>query len=399
MRPAVLSGVRYGAVTASSIALSVLGWSAPGTEDVADIWLPWMDAVARHGLIKGYAEIGADYPPGAAALLLAARRLLPAAADLTVVKALLAAAQLVSTLLFAVFCRRTGPSLCFVAAVALSASTLGYLDMLFAAPLVVALFAALDKRPALSATAFTIACVVKWQPLILLPFLLPLWIEQARKVSIGHVVLAAGPSLAICAAIAWWFWPEIWLAFGEAFAHGTWSAYALNLPWLLQVAVGLSPQVTDAPDHAILALRLLFAAIYLPLVVRALSRRGSAEDALTYGLAGFATYFMLAPSVHENHLFTATVLAFVLWARDRSMAWPAIGIALFANLNLVVFYGLAGAVLFSPGPRFALLTGALSAVATAAYCYGLYRLIAGSPARDSPTGSAGGPSAIAAGNR
>ena len=399
MRPAVLSAARYGAVAASSIALSILGWSAPGTEDVADIWLPWMDAVARHGLIKGYAEIGGDYPPAAAALLFAARRLLPAASDLTVVKALLATAQLISTLLFAAFCRRTGPSLCFVAAVALSASSLGYLDILFTAPLVVALFAALDKRPALSATAFTLTCLVKWQPLILLPFLLPLWIEQARKVSIGHIALAAGPSLAICAAIALGFWPAIWLAFGQAFAHGIWSADALNLPWLLQVAVGLSPQVMEVPDRAILALRLLFAAIYLPLVVRALSRRGSAEDTLTHALAGFATYFMLAPSVHENHLFTAMVLAFVLWARDPSKAWPALGIALFANLNLVVFYGLAGAVPFSPGPRFALLTGALSAVATGAFCYGLYRLIAGSPARDSPTGSAGGPSATAAGNR
>ena len=130
----------------------------------------------------------------------------------------------------------TGPSLCFVAAVALSASSLGYLDILVAVPLIVALFAALDKRPALSSTALTIACLVKWQPLILLPFLLPIWIEQARKISIAHVALAAGPSLAICAAIAWWFWPEIWLAFGQAFAHGTWSADALNLAWLLQVA-------------------------------------------------------------------------------------------------------------------------------------------------------------------
>ena len=371
----------------------------PGTEDVSDIWLPWIDAVTRLGLIKGYAEIGADYPPGAVALLLATRRLLPAASDLTVVKALLATAELVSTLLFAAFSRRTVPSLCFVAAVALSASSLGYLDIVVSAPLVVALFAALDKRPALSSTAFTIACLVKWQPLVLLPFLLPIWIEQARKVSIGHVAVAASPSLAICGAIAWWFWPEIWLAFGQAFAHGTWSADALNLPWLLQVAVGLSPQVMDAPDHAILALRLLFAAIYLPLVVRALSRHGSAKDALTCALAGFATYFMLAPSVHENHLFTAMVVAFVLWAREPSMSWPAIGIALFANLNLVVFYGFAGAPPFSPGPRFALLTGALSAVAVGAFCYGLYRLIVGSPARGSPAGSAGGPSATAAGNR
>jgi hypothetical protein len=232
-----------------------------------------------------------------------------------------------------------------------------------------------------------------------LPFLLPVWIEQARRISAGHVAMAASPPLAICGAIAWWFWPEIWLAFGQAFAHGTWSADALNLPWLLQVAVGLSPQVTDAPDHAVFALRLLFAVVYLPLVMRASFQGGSAEDALAYALAGFAAYFILASSVHENHLFAAMVLAFVLWARDPSMAWPAIGIALFAIVNLVLFYGVSGEPPFSPGPRFALLTGALSAVATGAFCYGLYRLIAGSPARGSRAGSAGGPSATAAGNR
>ena len=155
----------------------------------------------------------------------------------------------------------------------------------------------------------------------------------------------------------------------------------------------------DVPDHAIVALRLLFAAVYLPLVLCAWFTRRSAKAALTYGLAGFAAYFMLAPSVHENHLFTAMVLALVLWARDPSMSWPAIGIALFANINLVVFYGLAGAPPFAHGARFALLTGALSAVAAGAFCYALYRLIAGLPARGSPAGSGAGPAATAAGNR
>lgn len=399
MQPAIPSATRYGAVAASSIALSALAWSAPGTEDVADIWLPWMDTVARYGLLKGYAEIDGDYPPGAVTLLLAARRLLPAASDLAVLKALLATAQLVSMLLFAAFCRRTGPCLCFVVAVALSASALGYLDILFAAPLIVALFAALDDRPALSATALAIACLIKWQPLILLPFLLPLWIEQARRPSVSHLAVAASPALAICSAIAWWFWPEIWMAFNHAFSHGSWSAGALNLPWLLQMLFGQRPQIMDVPDHAIFALRLLFAAVYLPLVVRAWSRRGAAEAVLTCSLAGFAAYFVLAPSVHENHLFTAVVLAFVLWARKPSMSWATIGIALFANVNLVVFYGLTGAPPFPPGPRFALLSGALSAVATAAFCYALYKLSAGLPARGSPAGSAGGPTATTAENR
>lgn len=400
MQPVILSATRYGAVAACSIALSALGWSAPGTEDVADIWLPWMDIVARQGLLEGYAEIDGDYPPGAAALLFVARRLMPAAAsDLTVVKALLATSFLVSALFFAAFCRRTAFCLGFLAAVALSASSLGYLDILFAAPLIVALFAALDDRPALSSTALAVACLIKWQPLILLPFLLPVWIEQARRPSIRHLAFAASPALAICGAMALWTWPEMWTAFNRAFSHGSWSENALNLPWLLQLLVGQPPKPLDAPDHAVFSLRLLFALVYLPLLVRGWSRRRSAEAALTYGLAGFVAYFMLAPSVHENHLFTAMVLAFVVWARDPSMSWPAIGIALFANVNLMVFYGLAGTPPFPPSPRFALLTGALSAVATGAFCYALYKFSVGRRARGSPVGSGGGPAATTAENR
>jgi hypothetical protein len=117
-----------------------------GTLDVESHWLPWLTILSRFGLIDGYAAIVDDYPPGTATLLFLASRVLPAAGEMAVFKSLVACAQLGSTLLFVMHTGRAGISLFYLLAVALSASFLGYLDILFAIPLIVSLFAALENR-------------------------------------------------------------------------------------------------------------------------------------------------------------------------------------------------------------------------------------------------------------
>jgi hypothetical protein len=88
---------RYAAAGLASLAVSWLSWHVPGTIDVETYWLPLLAAVSRYGLIEGYAVASGDYPPGTATHLFVARRLLPTADDMTVLKALLAAAQLGAT--------------------------------------------------------------------------------------------------------------------------------------------------------------------------------------------------------------------------------------------------------------------------------------------------------------
>lgn len=369
---------RYAAVTSASLAVSWLSWHVPGTIDVETYWLPWLAAVSRYGLIEGYAVAAGDYPPGTASLLFLARELLPTADDTVVLKALLAAAQLGSTLLVLAQTGRLGLSLFSLAAVALSASMLAYLDILMAIPLLVAFFAALDRRPILSAAAFGVACLIKWQPLVVVPFMLVIWFEQARLEPRRHLVAAALLALA-AGVVAWLFWPAIWSSFTSAFGHVGWSAHALNFPWFVQIVLGYRTEIIQAPGAPLLGLRVIFATLYLLLLGAAIwmgvwRHRGDTMTMLSFALAAFLAYFTFAAGVHENHLFGPMLLAFVLWSRNPRFRTAAIALAIFANLNLAVFYGLTGTPPFAAGPAFAWLTGILSAFSLLLFAYVLSRL-------------------------
>lgn len=369
------SGVgRYGVAALASLAVSWLSWHVPGTIDVETYWLPWLAAVSQYGLIEGYAVASGDYPPGTAALMFLARRLLPTAGDMTVLKALLAAAQLGTTLLVLAQTARLALSLFSLAAVALSASMLAYLDILLAIPLLVAFLAALDRRPVLSAAAFGVACLIKWQPLVVLPFMLVVWFGQARLEPRRH--LAAAALLGIVAGlVVWTFWPAIWSSFTRAFGHVGWSAHALNFPWFVQTVLGYRPEIIQAPGTPLLGLRVIFATIYFLLLGIGIWRqRGDAMTMLSFALAAFLAYFTFAAGVHENHLFGPMLLALALWSRNPRFRTAAITLAIFANFNLAVFYGLTGTPPFVPGPAFAWLTGILSAFSLLLFAYVLSRL-------------------------
>ena len=51
---------------------------------------------------------------------------------------------------------------------------------------------------------------------------------------------------------------------------------------------------------------------------------------------------MFSAGVHENHLFLASLLAFLLWWQDALWWRVAVAVAVAANLNLVAFYGWTG---------------------------------------------------------
>jgi hypothetical protein len=360
------------AVAAFSLFLSAILLRAPGTYDVTENWLPWMLILKNHGLVAGYAQIADMYPPGAAALLMLADEVLPTLPDLTVIDLLVGLAQLAAGLAFA---RRAGTllSLCFVAAIALSGAGLAYLDVLYALPLVLALFAALDRRPVASAACFTAACLIKWQPLILLPFMAVIWFNQAR--ALPRRQLAAGAGLLSIAAgfVLLTFWPAIWLAFASALDSAPWSGDALNLAWVAQLVFGYPPEpLFLVTNHSKWLLRIAFAAVYLPILVAAIrTQRHDPARMMIFALAGFVAYFLLAPSVHENHLFVPVVLGFVLWTRVPALAPAVAAIAVLFNLNLLLFYGLTGT---TPLPRdsfFALLTGTISVMALLAFAVAL----------------------------
>lgn len=367
---------KYIAVAAFSLLLSALLLRAPGTYDVTENWLPWMLILKKEGLRAGYAHIADMYPPGAAALLMLADAVLPTLPDLTVIDLLVGVAQLGAGLAFA---RRanTPMALGFVAAIALSGAGLAYLDVLYALPLLLALFAALDRRPIASAACYAIACLIKWQPLILLPFMVVVWFDQLqalprRRTATGIGLLSVAAAFVLAA-----FWPSIWLAFAAAMDSAPWSGDALNLAWLAQLVFGYPPEpLFLVTNHSKWLLRLLFAAVYVPILLAAIgTQRRDPARVLAFGMAGFVAYFMLGPSVHENHLFVPVVLGFVLWTRLPRLAPAVVATAGLFNVNLLLFYGLTGT---TPLPRdrfFALLTGTIAALALLAFAVALGLLL------------------------
>ena len=119
---------------------------------------------------------------------------------------------------------------------------LGDLDIFFAPILVFALWALQCRNVLLSTLLFTIACLVKWQPVILAPFVAVYLLRIGKladfkhldfKVLLGRVVLPCALTLSLCLGI---FGIEMAFAFGRAGFHAVLSGWALNLDWVQPVA-------------------------------------------------------------------------------------------------------------------------------------------------------------------
>jgi hypothetical protein len=79
--------------------------------------------------------------------------------------------QLISTALILLLSRNYWVAAAFNASLILSSVGLGYQDVWFAPPLIAAFWAFEAKHNVLGTAAFLIACLTKWQPLIVAPFL------------------------------------------------------------------------------------------------------------------------------------------------------------------------------------------------------------------------------------
>jgi hypothetical protein len=335
-----------------------------GTEDVF-AWQRWMDQVLTLGLRAGYVAARGDYPPGCVAILLPVAWLARAfdLPPLLALKLSLLLALWATSLVAWLWTRQPSQAAALHIALALNAAALGYLDVFFGLPLLLAFLAYRRGRLALAGFAFGAASLVKWQPLIVAPcFALHLLAGDGRwRERLGRAALFGLPVVGLLAGARVAFGPEMSEAFDRAASHGYLSGDALNLSWLSQIAVRawapdwfgglpgrdavLSREALLISTHEpaiVLPLRLLFALSYVAvLLLLARSRRGFPALVAASLFASLA-YFAFNTGVHENHLFLVVVLAAILaWeepARRRLyLIW-----ALAASFNLWLFYGLGG---------------------------------------------------------
>lgn len=332
----------------------------PGTVDMS-IWLDWLGFLRQHSLVDAYRLAAPDYPPLSFVLLWLVDRAgsaLGLSAFAALKLSLLLALWLTSALVL-VWTRRPALAALAQLALVLNAVAHGYLDVYGAPFLLMSLWALQSGRPRSFAAWLALSALTKWQPLIAAPFLLPcaLSLFPERTPMLRRWLALALAGLTPLVVLLCVFDLEPVRAFGRTLQHPMLSANALNFDWLYTWMLHLvAPRrfgrlaagrvfIIETRDFAILLLpRLLFLASYLVALARTW-RRPSArtlEGALPCATLGYLAYFMFNPGVHENHLYLVTVLALAsAWLAPH--AWPLLRVwIVFANLNLLLFYGLDG---------------------------------------------------------
>jgi hypothetical protein len=333
-------------------------WPTRGTPDV-DIWLGWMNALLTHGPVHGYATTGTDYPPGSLLTLWLVGHLAGAGGidQHLALKFLTLACLIATTAILLVATRRPMIAAFAFLACALSALGLMYFDILFAPFILGAVWAARAGKLSLMLVLLLISCLMKWQPVFVLPFAVIYAIRQRDlmpRLDWNRSIRWAGAigGLLLVAVVLVWGWPVI-DSFYRASRHNTKSSFGANPLWVLtwwQQRDTAERMSADGIVSIVYAGRPMLRALTLLTIIgfwtslRAYwkSRDRSVEGWLRYSLVGYLVYFLVSAGVHENHLFLASLLAIALAWQHRRWWWVAAIIAVAANLNLIAFYGWSG---------------------------------------------------------
>ena len=348
---------------------------SPGTGDVSSFFIGWINAVLTQGPADGYRLIDSNYPPLIAVVLWLAG-MLGSAFPLSVFlrfKLSLVAALLVTTICFWRWTSDARLTGLLAVSLVINGVALGYLDTFFAPTLILSLWALQQRRIALFSALFAITSLIKWQPLVILPYLLlhavsipsgpasrPLWLVKRW----GAVV---APALAVIVLTLASFGVEpIRASVTQGAGRNYLSGTAQNVNWILTYHLTVSdPERYDAVGDGITRIVevdridpgwpwvrvvvLAFVAFYLAALWRLFKSRASFAAAIECSLVGYLSYFMLNIGVHENYLFLATVLAVAAAALAPETTTRAVLIVGMSTLNLLTVYGITGAPLgFAP---------------------------------------------------
>lgn len=323
------------------------------TFDMREFLIPWMEHIRAAGPVGAFAEPFSNYTPPYLYLLAAASPLVPllsltgsiklvsAIGTLWLVAAtwrLLAAAGIPSP-------GRAAALAILLPTAILNAALLGQCDALWAAPCLLAVAAAIERRMAAMLVWTGIAFAFKAQAAFLAPFVFAVLIAERAPWRLWLIP----PAIYAAAMLPAWAsgWPAADLATVYLRQAGHFDQLAMNAPNLWQLTTSLGGALPLEP--------LAFAAAALAslaFLVR-FGRPGAMPDPIAAALLSALLLPGLLPRMHDRYFFLADLLAFALamtWrSRDGWLIFAAVqagsSLALFAALSSNPAFAAAGAVL------------------------------------------------------
>jgi hypothetical protein len=349
------------AILVALVTLTFLG--SPGTPDVR-IWKKWVTNSESLGVEAGFTADNADYPPYSSVILGTAGRVFRSFGVDTfgAVKLAILLFLVLTSVLFWLWTRDLWLTVILHLSLLLNSVALGYIDIFVAPSLLLSMWAIKEKRLALFTVFYSLACLTKWQPIIIAPFLL-LYILDVNRLTewkqIPFKRLALNvllPATAIMFLTLSVFGVQaLSAAFENALGNKYLSGNALNFSWIVTHLLhvfypasfggllgGRATYITTSSLDVTIVPKILFFLSYAVALVSFLRGQKTFENLVNFSLLGFLAYFIFNTGVHENHLFLATILSVILFWVNRAHLFLTIMTILMSNVNLILFYGING---------------------------------------------------------
>lgn len=310
LRPAIFAGIMIVAVWWHAMLLPIF------TTDVINDYIPWFNHIVDTGPIAAFAHPFGAYNPPYLYLLALATPLKGVIADGFIIKAVgvlgnVAAAAAMWHLLVRLKvddAKRLAICLLALPTLILNAALLGQSDAMYAAPLLMAMAAAIDRKHPAMLGWCGLAIGIKLQAVLIGPFILVLLI--ARRVPLHHWLWT--PAIYALTLVPAWLagWPVYDLLTIYAGQADTFHDVALNAPNIWMVAMLLGAQSHDITGLAMVTAVGAVAA-YLARFI-ATARHFTPVMLVRLALLAPLITAGLLPRMHERYFLLADVLALVL---------------------------------------------------------------------------------------
>ena len=349
----------------SFILIVIIFYNTPGVGDV-EIWKEWMDYANENGLKVGYAMQNDMYPPFALFIQIIIRKYFVHLSNFTILRIVNLAFLLISVSIIYVLYKDIKVTVLSFSGLILS-TNLGYLDIEMVPFIVLSIFFFSKGKLLYSSFFFTILCLIKFQPLIILPYFMAyfisIWDWEQKRVKIlikwRDIIRILMPPLIIGGCTLLFYRKAFIEALYRAiFKSGSSiSPNGLNFGWILQYILQIKNPYKYGPldqgkisiiwnaQQEDLRFRYIFIIIlFITLLTIVTSKNKSYKNILKCAIAGYTGYFLYNSGVHENHLFLGMVLMILLYLEEATKKnyYRMILYIISFNINLLSLYGLSG---------------------------------------------------------
>ena len=333
-----------------------------GASDV-DYFIGWLENAEKYGIIQGFGANADMYPPILPLLLYGMSKVLSFCANpqLMAIRVTVLGFLFLSCICGRKFWKEDMAGVLVFLAFLVS-STEGYLDII-TFPFGIWAFSQMKKmeHKVLMGLSLCIWCLIKYQPLIIMPVVLCLFISldiNKKKIKIDwKSIFSMGvgafiPLVPILIIYKEMFWDSIVCALTRD--AGNVAPYGLNFGWLVQYVYermhGMTGEVQiiwHTEMDKLLAFKYVFWIAFLCiLLLTCMAKKKDYVLFLKSSLAIYILYYLFGTNVHETHLFVGAFLAIALYMETKTdrHKWMMIYTFLMYNGNLLMFYGLFGKV-------------------------------------------------------